>query len=96
MVYFAVRCDTVPGKQEEFDRLVAEKAKTFWLSQPGVESFQVYGDSLFGWPERTIMIGVKDWATLQKILDSRERHRLRSELMSCVSRSESQILHNIL
>ncbi|MBI4312319.1 MAG: hypothetical protein HY681_11130 [Chloroflexi bacterium] len=91
MVYFTVRCDPLPGKEEEFDGFLADKAKKFWTGQQGVKSFHVYGDKLAGWPERTIMIEVQDLGSLQKILDSDERKRLRKEFMTYTARSESQI-----
>mgnify|MGYP005834546619 CR=1 FL=1 len=64
MMYFTVRCDILPGKEDELDRFLNERAKSFWISQPGVKSFHVYADKLAGWPERTIMIEVEDLATL--------------------------------
>jgi hypothetical protein len=91
MIYFTVHCDPLPGKEEELDRLLANSAKSYWLSQPGVNSFHVYGDKLVGWPERTIMIEVNDLTALQPILETLERKRVRKEFMSLVSRTESQI-----
>jgi len=90
VIYFTIRCDFVPGKEEELDRFLVEKAKPFWLSQPGVASFHVYGDTLVGWPERTITIEVEDLATLQRILSS-ERRQLRHEFMNYAANIQSQI-----
>lgn len=94
-MYFTVRCDIVPGKEEELDQFLAEKAKTFWLAQPGVKSFHVYEDVLVGWPDRTIMIEVDDLASLQRILDSEDRKRLRREFQACATTVQSQILETV-
>ncbi|MBI2872977.1 MAG: hypothetical protein HYY00_07315 [Chloroflexi bacterium] len=91
MVYFTVRCDPAPGKSDELDRFLTETAKRFWTSQPGVTEFHVYGDALMGWPERTIMIAVKDLGALQRILDTTERQKLRKEFLGHVTRTEAQI-----
>ena len=76
-MFFSVRCDILPGKEDELDRFLAEKAQAFWLAQPGIKSYHVYEDALVGWPDRTIMIEVDNLASLQSILDSEERKRLR-------------------
>jgi len=91
MIYFTVHCDPLPGKEEDLDRLLANNAKSYWLAQPGVSSFHVYGDKLVGWPERTIMIEVNDLTALQPILESLERRQVRKEFMNLVDRVESQI-----
>lgn len=91
-MYFTVRCDILPGKEEELDRFLTEKAKKFWLSQPGVKSFHVYNDTLVGWPERTIMIEVDDMSSLDRILHSEERQRVRREFQTYASDVQSQIL----
>jgi len=91
MVYFSVYCDPVPGQEEELDRFLVDKANKFWTSQTGVKGYNVYADKLIGWPERTIMIQVQDFTSLQRILDSTEHKRLRREFMSNISRAESQI-----
>jgi len=97
MMYFTVRCDILPGRsEEELDRFLADKVQTFWLSQPGVTSLNVYGDALVGWPERTIIIEVEDLASLQRILDSEQRKELRREFMTYVTTVQSQILHKVL
>ncbi|MCL4535930.1 MAG: hypothetical protein M1370_12320 [Bacteroidetes bacterium] len=91
MVYFTVRCDSLPGKEEELDHLLTERAKNFWLSQPGVKGFHMYGDKLGGWPERTVMIEVEDLGNLQRILDSEARKQVRRDFMAHVARVETQI-----
>ncbi len=91
MVYFSIRCDPLPGKEEELDTLLRNKAKAFWTGQPGVKEYHVYGDKLMGWPERTIMIGIQDLSAFQKILDTEDRRKLRREFFTLVSRTESQI-----
>ncbi|MBI2872978.1 MAG: hypothetical protein HYY00_07320 [Chloroflexi bacterium] len=91
MVYYTVRCDPAPGKVEELDRLLTGAGKQFWTSQAGVAEYHVYGDKLLGWPERTITIGVRDMASLQKVLDSEGRQRVRKEFLGYVSRTEAQI-----
>ena len=95
-MYFTVRCDILPGKEEELDRLLGGPSRTFWLAQPGVKSFHVYGDTLVGWPERTIMIEVEDLASLQRILGTEERKRLRREFMNHTSNVSSQIQETII
>lgn len=91
MVYYTVHCDPLPGKEEELDRFLQDDVKKFWTDQSGIKSFHVYGDKLMGWPERTIMIELEDLATLQRILDSDERKRIRKQFMANVERAESQI-----
>jgi hypothetical protein len=91
MVYFSVYCDPVPGQEEELDLFIADKAKKFWTSQNGVKGYHVYADKLIGWPERTIMIELQDFTSLQRILDSPEHKRLRRDFMTNISRAESQI-----
>ncbi len=95
-MYFTVRCDILPGKEEELDRFLAEKAKKFWLSQPGIKSFHVYGDTLVGWPERTIMIEVDDLASFQRVLNSEERRHLRSEFLMYTTNVQSQIVDTLI
>jgi quinol monooxygenase YgiN len=96
MMYYTVRCDVAPGKEEELDRFLADRAKAFWLEQPGVRGFHVYGDALVGWPERTILIEVDDLASLQRILDSDRRKELRKEFMAYTTGAQSQILHRVI
>ncbi|HZA25865.1 MAG TPA: hypothetical protein VFA32_25260 [Dehalococcoidia bacterium] len=96
MVHYAVRCDIVPGRSEDLDRLLSENAKEFWLKQPGVRGFQVYEDALTGWPERTIMIEVDNLESLQRILDSEERKRLRREFNNYATNVQSQILEQMI
>jgi hypothetical protein len=89
--YFTVRVDVPRGKESEFDAFL-EKAKKFWLSQPGVREFHVYGDVLIDWPERKIIIAVESREDLQHILDSEERKQLRSEMLSFVKHPVWQLL----
>jgi len=96
MMYYTARCDIAPGKEEALDRFLAEKVKAFWLSQPGVKGFHVYGDALVGWPERTITIEVDDLASLQRILDSEQRRELRREFMTYTTSVQSQIQHKLI
>jgi quinol monooxygenase YgiN len=96
MMYYTVRCDVAPGKEEELDRFLTEKAKAFWLEQAGVSSFNVYGDALVGWLERTILIEVDDLASLQHILDSEQRKALRREFQTYTTGAQSQILHKVI
>jgi hypothetical protein len=91
MYYFTVRFDIPPGKEKSFERFL-EKAKTFWLSQPGVREFHVYGDVLIDWPERKIEIGVADRESLERILASEERRELRSEMLTYVKHPVWQLM----
>jgi hypothetical protein len=95
MIQYAVRCDIVPG-EEDLDRFLSEKCKDFWLKQPGVKGFHVYGDALVGWPERTIMIELEDLTSLQHVLDSSERKQLRREFQSYATDVQSQILEQMI
>ncbi len=95
-MYFTVRCDILPGKEEELDRFLTEKATKFWLSQPGIKSFHVYRDALVGWPERTIMIEVDDMSSLDRILHSENRHQVRREFLSYATDVQSQILDTMI
>ncbi|MBI2911238.1 MAG: hypothetical protein HYY05_03785 [Chloroflexi bacterium] len=96
MVHYTVRCDPLPGKEDELDRFLRDRAKTFWLSKEGVTNFHVYGDALVGWPERIIDIEVRDLSALQGILNSDDRRRLRHDFMGYCSRVESQILETLV
>jgi len=96
MMYFTAHCDFLPGKEEELDRLLSERVKTFWLAQPGVRGFHVYADSLVGWPERTIIIELDDLATLQRILDSAEQKEIRRAFMNYTTNVQSQILNKLV
>lgn len=95
MIHYSVRCDSLPGKEEEFDSFLTGEVKKFWLGQTGVKGYHVYGDKLMGWPERTIDIEVQDFATLQRIFDSNERRQLRKQFLGYAARAESQILEEI-
>lgn len=95
-MYFTVRCDILPGKEQELDNFLAEKAKKFWLSQPGIKSFHVYKDTLVGWPERTIMIEVDDMSSLDHILHSEDRQRVRREFQTYATDVQSQILDTMI
>ena len=93
MFYFTVRFD-IPrgdGVEEKFQDFL-ERAKKFWLAQPGVREFHVYGDGLIDWPERVISIAVGDRESLQRILDSEERKQLRQEMLDFVMHPSWQLL----
>jgi hypothetical protein len=90
-MFYTVRCDIAPGKEEEMDRLM-ERAKAFWMAQPGVKGFHVYNDMMEGWPERTMMIEVDDMATLQQIMDMDERKQMRKEFMNMAVGVQSQMV----
>ncbi len=91
MVYFTIRGDPVPGKEDELDRFLSNDKKSFWMGQPGVKSYHVYRDKLLGWPERTITVEVNDLSSLQHAVDTDEHRRLRKQFFSLVGRAESQI-----
>ena len=93
---FSVRCHILPGKEDELDSLLAEKSKGFWLSQPGVSGFRVYGEVLMGWSERMLMIDVDDLTSLQSILNSDIRKQIRSEFMNYVTNVQTQILERVV
>lgn len=96
MMYLTVRCDILPGKEEELDRFLTEKATKFWLAQPGIKSFHVYRDTLVGWPERTIMIEMENFANLQGVVNNWEHKQLRREFLTYATDVESQILDTLI
>ncbi len=96
MVRLCIRCDPVPGKQDELDRFLTHEKKEYWLKQPGVKGFHIYGDQLMGWPERTIVIDVDDMATLQRALETAEHKHVRQDFFGLTSRNESQIQNELL
>lgn len=96
MVYFTVRADIANGKEDELDRFLRDEARAFWLSQPGVRGFHVYGDALVGWPERTVMVEVEDMVALHRILESPDRKRLRSKFLSLTTQASSQIQEKLV
>jgi hypothetical protein len=91
MFYFSVRFDIPAGRDDQFQDFL-QRAKTFWLAQPGVREFHVYGDTLIDWPERVIMIGVRDRESLQRILDSEARKQIRQDMLSFVKHPTWQLL----
>jgi hypothetical protein len=93
MFYFTVRFDLPRGDgvEERFQHFL-ERAKKFWLAQPGVREFHVYGDILIDWPECVISIGVADRESLQRILESEERKQLRQEMLDFVKHPNWQLL----
>ena len=95
MITFAIYCDATPGQEAELDRLLTGPVKTFWLKQSGVNEFRILRDKLVGYPERSIRIDVKDFATLQKVLDSPQWGEHRQTMMSLVSRVQIQILEPV-
>ncbi len=95
-MYFAIRCDAVPGKLPELDRWLKDRAIRFWTGQSGVKSFEIYSDVLVGYPERTLMIEVADLSTLQTILHSTEHAQFRNELLTYGTDVQSQILERFV
>ena len=84
MKIFRVQCDIAPGKEGMLDRLLIDKVQTFWLNQPGVRGFHIYGYTPTGEgdakPTRTLLIEIEDQSSIQQILDSDERKQLREEM----------------
>jgi predicted glycosyltransferase len=95
-MYFAIRCDAVPGKLLDLDTWLKDRGIRFWTTQPGVESVEIFSDVLVGYPERTLMVEVKDFAILQRILTSPEHARFRNELLTYGTDVQSQILERIV
>src|SRR5574337_806018 len=75
MVYH-IMCEVPPGREKELDDFLVSKMKKFWLSNPGVSRFHVYGDHLANKLERVITIEVGDFANFDKILALDERKEL--------------------
>ncbi len=96
MIRLVIRCDPVPGKQDELDRFLAREKRDYWVRQAGVSAFHVYGDQLMGWPERTVIIECDDMACLERALNAPEHKNVRQTFFSLTSRNESQIQNQIL
>ena len=94
MVYH-ILCEVVPGREEALDHFLCGKMKKFWLAQPGVSRFHVFGDHLANKLERIITIEVGNFGNLDKILILDERKALRSELMQLATGVTSRILEII-
>jgi quinol monooxygenase YgiN len=94
-MYYTVRCDIAPGKQDEMDQLM-EQMKAFWMAQPGVKGFHVYNDMMEGWPERTVMVELEDMACLQRVLDAPERKQFRKQFMDMAVSVQSQMMHMMM
>ncbi|MBI5683993.1 MAG: hypothetical protein HZC54_02835 [Verrucomicrobia bacterium] len=94
-MYFSIRCDAVPGKLQELDRWLKDRGVAFWSSKAGVKKCDIYADALVGYPERTLMIEVVDFSSLQQILASPEHARFRDELLSFGTDVQSQILERV-
>lgn len=95
-MYFTIRCDAVPGRLLELDTWLKDRAVQFWTKQPGVKSFEIFSDALVGYPERTMLIEVENFDTLQKILTSVEHGRFRNELLTYGTDVQSQILDRLI
>lgn len=95
MIHFTIRCNVVPGREEELDQFLEHRAKPLWLSHPGVTGFHLYRDVLDGSPERTVVIDVEDLGHLQSVLESEERKRLRREFQGYLLNVEGQILTKV-
>lgn len=94
MVYH-ITCEVPPGREKELDNFLLNKMKKFWLSNPGVVRFHVYGDRLANKLERIITIEVGDFGNFDKILALDERKTLRSELLELATHVQSRILEMI-
>ena len=94
MVYH-ILCEVDPKREEELDRFLCDKMKKFWLAQPGVSRFHVFGDHLAASVERIITIEVGNFGNLDKILILDERKALRSELTQIATTVTSRILEII-
>jgi hypothetical protein len=94
MLYHTI-CEVQSGREEDLDRFLVGKMKKFWLSNPGVVRFHVFGDKLANKLERVIMIEIGSFGELDKILDLEERKALRSELLTLTTNLQSRILEMI-
>ena len=94
-MFLAIRCDAVPGRLAELDTWLKSHGIQFWTTQPGVENVEIYGDVLVGYPERTLMIEVKDFTDLQRILASTAHAQFRNGLTTFGIDVQSQILERI-
>lgn len=94
MVYH-ILCEVDPKREEELDRFLRDKMKKFWLAQPGVSRFHVFGDHLAAAVERIITIEIGDFGNFDKILILDERKELRNELLTLVKHVQSRVLEMI-
>jgi hypothetical protein len=94
MVYHLM-CEVLPNQEKELDKFLTGKMRKFWLSNPGVSRYHVYGDHLANKVERIITIEVGDFGGFDKILALDERKELRSELMHLASHVQSRVLQPI-
>jgi hypothetical protein len=91
-MHLVIRLDAAPGKLQQLDTWLNDRAVGFWTRQRGVKSVEIYADFLVGYPERTLMIEFEDFASLQEILQSAEHGRFRNELLAYGTDVQSQIL----
>ncbi|PTL36777.1 hypothetical protein CLG94_02545 [Candidatus Methylomirabilis limnetica] len=94
MVYH-ILCEVDPKREEELDNFLRDKMKKFWLAQPGVSRFHIFGDHLAASVERIITIEIGNFGNLDKILVLDERKALRSELMQIATNVTSRVLEII-
>ena len=107
-MYFVVQCDIAPGAGSGLDKFLAGRLRDFWLAQPSVKGYRVYGNALdegfstvdpdaeVSKPRRILIIEVDELATLQHILDSDERKKLRRELITYLANIETQVQDQIV
>ncbi len=94
MVYH-ILCEVKPEQEAALDAFLTGKMKKFWLANPGVSRYHVYGDHLANKLERIVTIEVGDFGNFDKILALDERKELRSELMQLSSNVTSRVLQMI-
>ncbi|MBZ0170172.1 hypothetical protein MELA_02432 [Candidatus Methylomirabilis lanthanidiphila] len=94
MVYH-IMCEVQSEQEKALDEFLTGKMKKFWLSNPGVSRYHVYGDHLANKLERIVTIEVGDFGNFDKILALDERKELRNELMTVASHVQSRVLQMI-
>ena len=107
-MFFVLLCDITPGSERDLDRFLVDKLRAWWISQSGVKSFHIYRnaldegfstvdpDALTSAARRVILIEVADLSSLQRILDTDERAKLRRELLTYLTNIESQLQELII
>ena len=95
MIYH-ITCEVLPGREKELDSFLSGKMKSYWVGNPGIVRYRVYGDHLANKLERVIMIEVGSFHDLDTILAMDERKELRSELVALASNVQSRILEPIV
>ena len=92
-MYLILNFDIGPGKMNECDNFIREKLVPYWTSHKEVHSVQCLEDMFIGWPERSILIEVDDLSAIQRILSSRETHKMKEDFLTYATDIRTQIMN---